>query len=151
MGVRSVRAFSKYPGEVEDGGLHGEVLDAVRFSCVNKRAALATRPQEPVETAVTYRLSPLCTMNDCAGVNWDSRPLTDTLTELVNKLKTWEEETGLLKNRRGETERGAGRVLTVLALWSTHRGFFMKEPSRSFPLQMELQVRSSWMPTALPL
>lgn len=92
-------------------------------------------------------------MNDCPGVKVDSRPLMDTLTELVNKLKTWEEETRFLKNRRGEMERvgGTGRVLTVLALWSTHRGFFMKEPSRSFPLQMELQVRSSWMPMARPL
>lgn len=93
-------------------------------------------------------------MKDCPGVKWDSRPLMDTLTELVNKLKTWEEERRFLKNRRGEMERGwdgTGRVLTVLALWSTHRGFFMKEPSRSFPLQMELQVRSSWMPTARPL
>lgn len=47
---RSVRAFSKYPGEVEDCGLRGEVLDAVSFSCGNKRVALATRPEEPVES-----------------------------------------------------------------------------------------------------
>lgn len=40
----------------------------------------------------------------------------DTLTQLVNKLKTFEEGTQLLQHRRGEMVHRLTRALTVLAL-----------------------------------
>lgn len=83
-----------------------------------------------------------------------------TPTELVSKLKTFKKTEinngntlGLLYKRPSYCiiicKKQNKVVLTVVALWSTQRGFFMRDPSSSFPLQKELVLMSSWRPIAL--
>lgn len=60
--------------------------------------------------------------------------MMDTLTELVNRLKTWKEETRLLKNRRGEVERGtATRTHRVGAVIDPQR-FLHEGPQQELPV-----------------